>query len=222
MNFLELINLTLQELNYKRVSSFGDLIKPDHKKIMTIVSRVNDVLLDSCDWDFMLRDYVLEVPANVDRVEVPVDMKIKTVFLDDERLLFTDMCELFLSGRGISGYYAVFNRKLYVVPKNKRRKLKIVYVTKNHAISAAGFEVPTLVNGDDVTLIPDEFARTALVYGACIQFKSNPQHPKYKHWLNGFVDARSQMRASLEHVVSQPPKIRLPRWTLGYDKYHNL
>ena len=222
MNFLELINLTLQELNYKPVSSFGDLIKPDHKKIMTIVSRMNDILLDSFDWEFMLRECVLPVSANVDHVELPFEMRVKTAYLDDRELFFTDKCELFLAGNGVSGCYSIFNRAVYVVPKNEPRTLKLLYITKNHAKNARGEEVATLVNGDDVSLVPDEYARTALVYGACVQFKSNPQHPKYRHWLSGFVEARAQMRAALEHVAYQPPKIRLPRWTLGYDRYHNL
>jgi hypothetical protein len=33
MNFLELINKCLLELNYKQVSSFAELVKNDHKKI---------------------------------------------------------------------------------------------------------------------------------------------------------------------------------------------
>lgn len=222
MKFFDLINLTLQELNYKQVSSFSDLIKPDHKKVVEIVSRMNDILLDSCDWEFMRRELVLDVPANVDRVEIPFEMKIKSVLLDSQSLVFTDECELFLGGKGFSGGYSIFNRQLWFVPKNVARKLKIIYITRNHALDAQGNEIPRLVNGDDVTLVPDEHARTALVYGACVQFKSNPQHPKYRHWLDGFVDARAKMRASLEFVVQQPPKIKLPRWTLGYDRYHNL
>ena len=222
MNFLDLINLTLQELNYKQVSSFSDLIKPDHKKVITIVSRMNDILLDSCDWEFMLREVVLSVPAGAERVELPFEMKIKDVLIDGNRLCYTDECERFLAGRGFSNYFSVFNRQILLVPKNQPRSLKILYITRNHAINAQGHEIPALVNGDDVTLVPDEHARTALVYGACVQFKSNPQHPKYKHWLDGFVDARAKMRSTLEYVVQQPPEIKLPRWTLGYDRYHNL
>ena len=55
MNYLELINAVLQELNYKVVSSFSDLVKPDHEKIKTLVNRMNDMLLNLRDWDFLLR-----------------------------------------------------------------------------------------------------------------------------------------------------------------------
>lgn len=222
MNFLELINLTLQELNYKQVSSFSELVKPDHKKIMNIVSRVNDILLDSCDWQFMLRELVLDVPANAERVKIPPDTKIKAVYVDGCELYFSDKCEVYLAGRGFSNHYSVFDGSILLTPVNAPRSLKIVYVTKNHAKNAAGEEVARLVDGSDETLLPDEHARSALVYGACVQFKSNPQHPKYKHWLDGFIDARAKMRSTSEHIAQKAPEIKLPRWTLGYDRYHNL
>lgn len=222
MNFFELINLTLQELNYKPVSTFSDLIKPDHKKLVTIVSRVNDILLDSCSWDFLLRELSLDVPAGAERVSLPFNMKIQSVEVDGRRLTFADACELFLSGNGAPAYYSVFDEKLLLVPESKNRKLKILYITRNHAKNLAGEEIPKLVDGTDETLLPDEHAQTALVYGACVQFKSNPQHPKYRHWLDAFTTARAQMFATREFVADQPPKVELPRWTLGYDRYHGL
>lgn len=222
MNFLELINLTLQELDYKQVSSFDELVKPDHKKIMTIVSRVNDILLNSCDWDFMLRELVLDVPANAEQVKIPPDTKIKSVYVDGRELYFSDKCEVYLAGRGFSNHYSVFDCSILLTPVSSPRSLKVVYVTKNHAKNLAGEEIARLTDGTDETLLPDEHARTALVYGACVQFKSNPQHPRYKHWLDGFISARAKMRATSEYVVQKAPEIKLPRWTLGYDRYHNL
>ena len=222
MNFFELINATLQELNYKQVSAFSELTKPDHKKLMAIVSRMNDILLDSCDWEFMLRECFLDVPAGADRVALPFEMKIKSLSVDGVSLFYTDRYDYFLDGNGFSTCYSVFNRKVLLTPVNEKRTLKILYITQNHAKNADGEEVERLVNADDVSLLPDEHARTALIYGACLQFKSNPQHPKYKHWLQNFTDARSKMRATREYVAQQPPEIKLPRWTLGYDRYHNL
>ena len=222
MNFLELVNLTLQELNFKQVSAFSELVKPDHQKIMTTVSRMNDILLDSCDWQFMLRECVLPVPSEVDSVALPFNMKIKTLSVDGVELFFTDRYEFFLGGKGFSTCYSVFNRNLLLKPAKEPRTVKIAYITQNHAKNAQGEEIPHLVASDDETLLPDEHARTALVYGACVQFKSNPQHPKYRHWLESFTDARAKMRSTNEFVVHQPPEIKLPRWTLGYDRYHNL
>ena len=41
MNYLQLINKCLLELNYKQVNSFSELIKNDHKRIMSILNVIN-------------------------------------------------------------------------------------------------------------------------------------------------------------------------------------
>ena len=38
MNYLEVINKCLVELNYKQVNAFSELIKNDHKKLMNIIT----------------------------------------------------------------------------------------------------------------------------------------------------------------------------------------
>lgn len=219
MNYLELINLTLQELNYKTVDSFSALIKPDHKRIMNIVNRVNDIVLDSCDWRFMMRECTLDVPANESSVALDSSLRIKTVFDGDDVLFYTDEYERHLNGRGFGGEFAVFGGRLFVAPRNKNRTLNVIYATKNHAKNAQGQEIPRLVRGDDETLVPSQHAQSVIVYGSCLQFKSSPEHPKYKYWLGMFTDARATMRASDEYVAPVPPRITLPKWAYGRDRY---
>ena len=209
----------MQELNYKTVDSFAALIKPDHKKLLNIVNRVNDIILDSCDWQFMLREYPLNVPAGASCLEIPINLKIKTVFDGNKQLHFTEEYERHLNGRGFCGEFAIFGDKLLIVPQDKTRVLKIVYTTKNHAKNAQGEEIPKLVRGDDETLIPDIHAQSVIVYGACLQFKSNAAHPKYKHWLGLFTDSRAAMRAANEYITPQPPRMSLPRWAYGRDRF---
>lgn len=222
MNYLELINLTLQELNFKPVSSFSALVKPDHQKIATIVSRVNDILLDSVDWEFMLREIIVDVEPGQDRVRIPCEMKIKHLYLEDRELCYTSECERFLGGKGRGGYYSIFNDHILVAPEDEPRKMVFVFITRNHAKNAAGKEIPALVNADDVTLVPDEFAKTTIVFGACCQFKANPALPKYNYWLRSFTDARAKMRSSCEYLVSRPPEILMSRWTVGLDFFNNV
>lgn len=219
MTYLELINLTLQELNYKTVDTFQALIKPDHKRLINIVNRVNDIILDSCDWQFMLRECTLELPKGVSGAELPDRLRIKTVFDGEDVLFYTDEYERHLNGRGFGGEFAVFGSRILVAPRDYDRTLKIIYTTKNHAKNAQGQEIPRLVKGDDETLIPSLHAQNVVVYGSCLQFKSNAEHPKYKYWLGMFTDARAAMRASSEYVSPSPPRITLPRWAYGRDNY---
>ena len=41
MNYLEIINKCLVELNYKKVTKFEELVKNDHQKIKNILNIIN-------------------------------------------------------------------------------------------------------------------------------------------------------------------------------------
>lgn len=219
MNYLDLINLTLQELSFKTVSSFQELVKPDHKKIMAIINRVNDIVLDSSDWRFLARESVLNLPANSDRITIPDSSKVKSLFVDSEPFYYSDEYERFLNGRGFANEFAIFNKSILLKPAACDRKLKLLCITKNHAKNSSDEEIPNMSYASDVSLMPQEYAQKILVFGACLQFKSNPEHPRYKYWLGMYTDARSAMRASDELSVPKPPAFSLPRWALGFDRY---
>lgn len=219
MKFLELINLTLQELNYKTVSAFTDLVKPDHKKIISCVSLANNRILNLRDWDFLRREGVLAIPMHADCVDLPWEMKLKSVNIDGRNLDYIEDCTRFLLGEVVENAYSTFEGQLLLTPAPFKRVAKVFYITKNHAKNAAGAEVPRLVYGDDETLLPDEFASSALVYCACAQFKSNPQHPKYRHWVESFAAEQAKMVAANESTAYAAPEIKLPRWTFGADRY---
>ena len=55
MNFLELINKCLLELNYRQVNAFSELTKNDHKRIITILNIINKEICATEFWNFLLR-----------------------------------------------------------------------------------------------------------------------------------------------------------------------
>lgn len=219
MNYLDLINSVLQELNYKVVSSFSDLVKPDHEKIKTLVNRKNDELLNLRDWDFLLREKVLVVPAGSDTVVLGDDMRLKSVFVNGLEFAQIEDCTPFLLKKDVPNSFALFSGAILLAPSSVERVVKILYYTKNHAKTEAGLEVPELKSATDETLLPEEFAKSALIYGVCLEFKSNPQHPKYKHWADSLYQAKSKMVATSASLQYHAPKIKLSRWTFGFDRY---
>lgn len=219
LNFLQLANMVLQELNFKQVETFEELIKPDHKRILSIINRVNNIVLEQCDWRFMGRELEFDIPANADRVTIPPSLKIKKVYAGDLELFYTEEYDRLLNGRGCLDEFSVFNSTLLLRPSPISRKLKLIYLTKNHAKDASGKEIPKMVSSDDITIMPPEYAQTVIIFGTCMQFKSNPQHPKYKHWRESYTNAIAEMRANDEFVKHVPPALKLPRWALGYDRY---
>lgn len=57
--FFEIFNKVLLELNYRTVTAFEDIYKSEHIKILDAINRVNDEVLSSFEWPFLLRSEVL-------------------------------------------------------------------------------------------------------------------------------------------------------------------
>jgi len=61
--FFEIFNKVLLELNYRTVESFEDIYKSEHIKILDCINRVNEEVLSSFEWPFLLRKEILK-PEN--------------------------------------------------------------------------------------------------------------------------------------------------------------
>ena len=59
MNYLEIINKCLVELNYKKVTSFEELVKNDHLKIKNILNIINAEICTFDNWNFLLRKQII-------------------------------------------------------------------------------------------------------------------------------------------------------------------
>lgn len=55
MNYFELINKCLVELNYKQVFTFSELTKNEHLKLKNIINMLNTEICNSEKWNFLLR-----------------------------------------------------------------------------------------------------------------------------------------------------------------------
>ena len=217
--YLELINAVLLELNYRTVTAFSELIKPDHEKIKYIVNRVNDQILDSYDWDFMQRSCELSIPANADSVSFPTNIKILLITdQNGQNYYYSDDIARFMNGNGCHNEYTIFNERFILKPSPEARTLKIIYTTANHAKSAQNVEKREMTAGDDQTLLPEQYCST-IVFGACLQFKCSTDHPRHKFWAKQYVDTRAQMRAAHGFNPPKPPEFKLPDWTIGYENY---
>ena len=53
MNFFEIINNCLLELNYRQVNNFSELIKNDHKKLISIINIINKEICSAHNWNFL-------------------------------------------------------------------------------------------------------------------------------------------------------------------------
>src|SRR5574344_71018 len=96
MNFFELINKCLVELNYKQCDNFSDLIKNDHKKIKNIINIINAEICGFDNWNFLLRKLNIELPKNCGEIYNSIEGRIRSLYIDNKKYEYFEDFEKFL------------------------------------------------------------------------------------------------------------------------------
>lgn len=211
MNYFELINKCLTELNYKNVKNFEELVKNDHLKIKNILNIINAEICTFDNWNFLLRRKSIELPANTSELKNTVNGKIHTLKIDNQKYEFTSDFEDFLFRKQKQNTYSVLNEILLLPNFDKSKTLEIVYYTNNFAKAEDGTENPQLKLATDETVIPEPFAEPLLIYGTCMRLKANPEHKKFNYWYGMYKENLATMRSKLSTTALTSPNIKLNR-----------
>ena len=212
MNYLEIINKCLMELNYKKVRTFDELIKNDHTKIKNILNIINSEICTFDNWNFLLRKKILKLPKGATEILNTVNGKINTLSIDGQKYVYTQDFEAFVLNKAPKSVYSVLNDMLLLPKFNEDKKLDIIYYTNDFVKSADGSEKMRLEKEDDISQIPDPFAEPLLVYGTCMRMKANPSYSKFSYWLGMYKDNIANMRSKLCTDIQQSPSITLERF----------
>ena len=77
MNFFEIINKTLVELNYSPVAAFKDLASIEHKRLMDIINRLNkDICNLNNNFPFRQMVKMLKLTSGKAEYKIPFSGKI--------------------------------------------------------------------------------------------------------------------------------------------------
>ena len=210
MNFLEIINKCLLELNYKQVNAFSELIKNDHKRIMTL-NIINKEICACEGWDFLLRKTSATLNAGSSEIPNTVNGRILYLFVGGVRHDYCEDVESFVSGNPIMNTYSGFGDKLLFPKYDEDKTLDIIYYTNNCAKDGDGNEKTSLEYSDDVTLIPMPYAEPLLVYGTCLRLKANTEHFKFPYWQGMYNETLRNMKSQASVAFGHAPKINLFR-----------
>ena len=211
MNYLELINKCLVELNYKQVNAFSELTKNDHKKLKNILNIVNTDVCGSDRWNFLIRRKTLTIPANTGEIDNTIDGRIETVVVDGAKFEYYADFETFFVNSQPQNTYSLFNDKILFPVFNKDKTLEILYYTKNCVITSQGEEKLLMENEDDSSLIPEPYAEPILVYGACMKLKGNPEHVRFSYWYSMYKEALMNLRSRVSPSIDDVPYVRMFR-----------
>jgi hypothetical protein len=210
MNFLELINKCLLELNYKQVNSFSELVKNDHKRIKNIINVINREICSIENWDFLLRKTTLNLSAGTTELENTINGRILYLLIDGKKYDYDD-AEKFLSGHADTNKYSCMANKLLLPKFSEDKTIEIIYYTNNCVKDTNGNEKSMLENSSDESLIPMPFAQSILVYGTCLRFKANPQHFKFSYWLGMYNEAICNLKSKTNISAKYAPQVNLFR-----------
>lgn len=199
MNYLDIINKTLIELNYTPVASFNDLTKMEHKRLMNIINRLNKEICNASP-NFYFRQIIKKQKLYPDKTEYALDITGRVSKISGERgeYIFEADYSKFYNNSVPENSYSFYGGK-YIFPKTDDT-LRIFYSTDNFVLNKndelkADFEV-----GEDRTIIPGNFAEKLLVNGGAYNFKQNSAHPKYAHWKNEYDKALSELLSEAKKI----------------------
>lgn len=211
MNYFELINQCLLELNYRKVNNFQELIKNDHKKIMEILNIVNKEICNAYNWNFLLRRTKLKIPENAVKIENAINGRILLFFANNQKYVYTSDIEPFITGNTPDNKYSGLGNEIFISKSKKSRTADIIYYTKNCAQDSGGTEKEDMEKEDDTTVIPMPFAQQLLVYGTCLRLKANPSHVKFSYWMSMYKEALANLRSKTIICADFPPHVNLHR-----------
>ena len=212
MNYLEIINKCLSELNFKTVSDFNQLDRPEHQKVKNYINLIAQEICRFENWSFLLRRETLTLAKGESQLENVINGRIMALYIDNYEYKFCEEFDNFLLNKKIhERIYSEFENKLLFSPFEEDKLVNIIYYTRNVAFNADGEEKEKLEFAEDTPLIPEYFVEQILVYGTCMRIKADPEHAKFAFWKSMYNSAISAMRSKIAVNAEYSPYIRLYR-----------
>lgn len=189
MNYFEIFNKVLLELNYRPVTTFETIYKSEHTKILDLINRVNSEVLASYQWPFLEKTCVLDVKEGENVYKLPFKGNIKAVYKDNERLLYTQKVQELLSGKLCGKFYSVSDGSIIFEKGCKKGTCRVLHESTDYALGPGGEFKEKLSEKEDISVLPMPFAEHVLVYGTCLKTKANPAYPKFGFWNTMYIGA---------------------------------
>jgi len=215
MNYFEIVNKVLLELNYRPLEDFGRIYKSEHKKILDAINRVNREVLGAFNWPFLERQELLNIPAGQNHCELPFCGDIKAVYDGKKRLKYTLDALKHIDNADLEDSYALIpacgdKKAQLILPKaNQDKDYTVIYYSNDAAVDENGAFKAELTGKNDISIIPMPYAEQLLVYGTCLKIKANPSYPKFGFWNTLYIQALANLRQKSPQTKECEPFISI-------------
>ena len=206
MNFLEILNAVLLELNYSEVSAFSELTKPEHVRLKEVVNRVNKEVCSLSD-NFYFRQKTKDIVLDKDIVEYPLNIegKITKVVSSFGTYNFISDYSLFFKSSIPEMAYSFYGENILISPSSE--EIKIFYICSNFVKDKYGELKDKFEEETDESIIPVGFQDRIFINGCAMNFKQNPSHPKYVHWNKEYEKAIRALSGNAKCDINQNTRI---------------
>lgn len=199
MNYFEIINKTLVELNYAPVATYSDLTKIEHKRLMDVINRLNKEICN-LNPNFYFRQIIKKTTLYSDKTEYSLDIngKISKVVGEKGEYSFEPDYTKFFGSLAPQMAYSFYGGKYIFSPADD--KICIFYSTDNFVIAKNDELKSDFSSETDKSIIPENFQEKLFINGGAYNFKQNSAHPKYAHWKQEYNKALSELMSEAKKI----------------------
>lgn len=210
MNYFELFNKVMLELNLTQLSNFENATKSEHLRILENLRRTNVEILTKYDWDFMKNQTTHELQAGENIIPIKHLGTVTKILANSVPLRYAPLKGTFIDGEGVSGgSYSIWKNYVVLPKSDMARKIYVEYTVLEFAKNAQGGYKRNFEAADDKSILPEPYGDDILVYGATILTKANPKFEKFPFWQKCYNDAVLRLVESEKKSYHLEPKITL-------------
>ncbi len=207
MNFKDILNAVLLELNYSVPNSFSEFTKPEHLRLKQVVNRMNKEVCSLSD-NFYFRQRIKEIELDKETVIYPlnIDGKIVKVISPSCIYKFVPDYNLFFESNVPQNSYSFYGENLLISPSSDT--VKFFYICSEFVKNKSGELKENFECETDESIIPVSFQERIFINGCAMNFKQNPSHPKYAHWSREYDKAIRTLAGNCKCDISQNTMIK--------------
>ncbi len=210
MNYFELFNKVMLELNLTPLSNFENALKSEHLRILENLRRANVEILTKYDWDFMKNQATHELESGENIVAVRHLGTVTRLLCNSCEMRFAPLRGVFTDAEGLSGgEYSIWKDYIILPKSDQKRTVYLEYTSYRFAVDADGSLKANFEAAEDKSILPEPFGDDILVYGATILTKANPKFEKFAFWQKCYNDAVLRLVESEKKSYHKEPCVRL-------------
>ena len=210
MNYFELFNKVMLELNLSPLSNFENALKSEHLRILENLKRVNLEILTKYDWDFMKNQSVHKLQAGENIIPIKRLGTVTKIMEGSTELNYAPLKGYFIDGEGVSGgTYSVWKNYIVLPKADTERGIYLEYTVLEFARGECGEFKSNFETACDVSILPEPYGDDILVYGAVVLTKANPKFEKFAFWQKCYNDAILRLIESEKKTFHMEPKITI-------------